>query len=53
MAVERGHHVTVPEAASRVGGQVLLLTQNPRRRELIGIVDWRLSELERLSPNYS
>jgi len=45
---ERGHKVTVLEAASQAGGQVRLAAQNPRRRELIGIVDWRLAELERL-----
>ncbi|WP_284165322.1 FAD-dependent oxidoreductase [Frigidibacter sp. SD6-1] len=48
VAAERGHEVTVLEAADRAGGQVNLLTQNPRRREMIGIVDWRLAELERL-----
>lgn len=48
VAAERGHRVTVLEAASRPGGQINLLTQNPRRREMIGIVDWRLAELERL-----
>lgn len=30
------------------GGQINLLIRNPRRREMIGIIDWRLSELERL-----
>ncbi|WAX94069.1 NADH:flavin oxidoreductase [Aminobacter sp. NyZ550] len=45
---ERGHTVTVLEAASQAGGQIRLAAQNPRRRELIGIVDWRLAELERL-----
>ena len=45
---ERGHKVTVLEASSQAGGQVRLAAQNPRRRELIGIVDWRLAELERL-----
>ncbi|MGR3498628.1 MAG: oxidoreductase [Limimaricola soesokkakensis] len=45
---ERGHDVTVLEAASRPGGQVLLATRNPLRRDLIGIVDWRVAELERL-----
>jgi 2,4-dienoyl-CoA reductase-like NADH-dependent reductase (Old Yellow Enzyme family)/thioredoxin reductase len=48
VAAERGHSVTVLEAASQAGGQVRLAAQNPRRKELIGIVDWRLSELERL-----
>ena len=48
VAAERGHEVTVLEAASQAGGQILLMTKNPRRKEMIGIVDWRLAELERL-----
>ncbi|MCC2690098.1 MAG: N-methylproline demethylase [Rhizobiaceae bacterium] len=48
VAAERGHSVTVLEAAAQAGGQIRLLAQNPRRREMIGIVDWRLAELERL-----
>jgi 2,4-dienoyl-CoA reductase-like NADH-dependent reductase (Old Yellow Enzyme family)/thioredoxin reductase len=48
VAAERGHQVTVLEATSRAGGQVLLLTRAPRRREMIGIVDWRVAELEHL-----
>jgi len=48
VAAERGHSVLVFEAAEQAGGQILLIARSPRRRELIGIVDWRLAELERL-----
>jgi 2,4-dienoyl-CoA reductase-like NADH-dependent reductase (Old Yellow Enzyme family) len=48
VAAERGHRVTLLEAAGKAGGQLLLAARNPRRRELIGIVEWRLAELERL-----
>jgi len=48
VAAERGHAVTVLEASSQPGGQIRLATFNPRRKELIGIVDWRVAELERL-----
>jgi len=48
VAAERGHKVTVLEATSRAGGQIRLLARSPRRREMIGIVDWRLAELEHL-----
>ncbi|WP_375003564.1 FAD-dependent oxidoreductase [Aeromicrobium sp. CTD01-1L150] len=43
---ERGHQVTVLEAADRPGGQVRLAASSPRRRDLIGIVDWRVAEAE-------
>ncbi len=48
VAAERGHSVTVLEAADKAGGQIRMAALNPRRKELIGIVDWRLAELERL-----
>ncbi|HEY4333162.1 MAG TPA: NADH:flavin oxidoreductase [Ilumatobacteraceae bacterium] len=48
VSAERGHRVTVLEAASRAGGQIQLAVRNPRRKDLIGIVDWRVSELARL-----
>jgi N-methyl-L-proline demethylase len=45
---ERGHAVTLFEAQPKLGGQVRLLSQSPRRKELIGLIDWREAELERL-----
>lgn len=44
VAAERGHHVTVFEAQPDPGGQIRLTVQNPRRREMIGIVDWRMAQ---------
>ncbi|KIC15972.1 NADH:flavin oxidoreductase [Leisingera sp. ANG-Vp] len=44
VAAERGHDVTVFEAAGEPGGQVRLTAQNPRRAEMIGIIDWRMSQ---------
>lgn len=48
VCAERGHAVTLLEAAPKAGGQVLLAAQLDLRRDLVGIVDWRVSELERL-----
>ncbi|WP_457660591.1 oxidoreductase [Sinorhizobium medicae] len=45
---ERGHHVVLLEAADRLGGQLVLAAKARLRRDLIGIVDWRVAELERL-----
>ncbi|MTJ04827.1 MAG: NADH:flavin oxidoreductase [Sediminimonas qiaohouensis] len=44
VAAERGHSVTVFEAAADPGGQVRLTAQSPRRREMIGIIDWRMAQ---------
>jgi N-methyl-L-proline demethylase len=41
---ERGHRVVVLEAADAPGGQVRLAATAHRRRDLIGIIDWRISE---------
>ncbi len=41
---ERGHQVLVFEAADIPGGQILLAASARRRRDLIGIVDWRMAE---------
>ena len=44
VAAERGHHVTVFEAADEPGGQVRLLALSKRRSEMIGIIDWRMAQ---------
>jgi len=46
VAAERGHEVVVFEAAARAGGQIMLTAQNPRRREMMGIIDWRVAQCE-------
>lgn len=45
---ERGHEVVLFEAAKELGGQVLIAAKGSWRKDLIGIVDWRVSEIERL-----
>jgi 2,4-dienoyl-CoA reductase-like NADH-dependent reductase (Old Yellow Enzyme family)/thioredoxin reductase len=44
VAAERGHKVTVLEAAADPGGQIRLTARSPRRREMILIIDWRMAQ---------
>ena len=44
VAAERGHNVKVFEAAPQAGGQVLLSARSPRRRDMIGIIEWRMAQ---------
>lgn len=46
VAAERGHAVTVLEASSKAGGQIALTAKSPRRREMLGISDWRVAQCE-------
>jgi 2,4-dienoyl-CoA reductase-like NADH-dependent reductase (Old Yellow Enzyme family)/thioredoxin reductase len=48
VAAERGHSVVLFEAAGKLGGQMLIAVRATWRRDLIGIVDWRVAELQRL-----
>ena len=41
---ERGHDVVLFEANDTPGGQVRLAAMSPRRRDLVGIIDWRIAE---------
>ncbi|WP_047457870.1 NADH:flavin oxidoreductase [Rhizobium rhizogenes] len=47
VAAERGHAVVVFEAANNAGGQIRLTAQSERRREMISIIDWRMSQCEK------
>jgi N-methyl-L-proline demethylase len=44
VAAERGHAIVVFEAADEPGGQVRLTALSPRRREMMGIIDWRMRQ---------
>lgn len=44
VASKRGHQVVVFEAASQPGGQIRLTAQSPRRKEMLGIIDWRMAQ---------
>ncbi len=52
VAAERGHKVTVFEAAPEAGGQVRLIAQTKRRAEMIGITDWRLAQCAALGVEF-
>jgi 2,4-dienoyl-CoA reductase-like NADH-dependent reductase (Old Yellow Enzyme family)/thioredoxin reductase len=44
VAAERGHEVVVFEAAAEPGGQIRLTARSRRRREMMGIIDWRMAQ---------
>jgi hypothetical protein len=48
VCAELGHNVVLFEAADRLGGQLLLGARATWRKDLLGIIDWRKAELERL-----
>jgi thioredoxin reductase len=48
VAAERGHRVTLLEATPQLGGQLLLAARAGWRRDIISVVDWRVSELGHL-----
>jgi NADPH-dependent 2,4-dienoyl-CoA reductase/sulfur reductase-like enzyme len=44
----RGHAVTLFEAGQHPGGQVAIAAKAPRRKEIVGIVDWLKAEIDHL-----
>ncbi|OBZ95749.1 N-methylproline demethylase [Pararhizobium polonicum] len=52
VTAERGHDVVVFEAANNPGGQIRLTAQSERRREMISIIDWRMSQCQKLGVTF-
>jgi len=52
VAASRGHNVTVFEAADQPGGQLRLTAQSHRKKEMMGIIDWRMAECSTLGVNF-
>ncbi|MBM3525824.1 MAG: FAD-dependent oxidoreductase, partial [Alphaproteobacteria bacterium] len=48
VAASRGHAVTLFEAGSRLGGQILLAAKASWRRDMIAIADWLANEVSAL-----
>ena len=47
VASERGHQVTLAEASSRLGGQFRLAGMQPRRAQILDLIDWYEGQLEK------
>ena len=52
VASARGHEVTVFEAAGEPGGQIRVTAGLKRRREILGIVEWRVAQCEALGVHF-
>lgn len=48
VAAERGHKVTLAEAAPRIGGQFRLAGEQPRRAQITDFIDWYDTQLGKL-----
>ncbi|MGB3315794.1 MAG: NADH:flavin oxidoreductase [Albidovulum sp.] len=48
VATERGHDVVLFEATDRLGGQIALAAKGTTRRQIWGVADWLIGEVERI-----
>ncbi len=48
----RGHEVVVLEADTTYGGQVQIAARSERRRDLVGIVDWRYQQCKKRNVDF-
>jgi 2,4-dienoyl-CoA reductase-like NADH-dependent reductase (Old Yellow Enzyme family)/pyruvate/2-oxoglutarate dehydrogenase complex dihydrolipoamide dehydrogenase (E3) component len=53
VSAERGHAVTVFEAADQPGGQIRLTAQDERRREMTSIIAWRFDQCEKRGVSFN
>ena len=51
IASERGHEVIIFEAASDPGGQIRLCAKSKRRKDMMGIIDWRMDQCSKKNVN--
>ena len=49
VCAERGHNVIVFEATNSAGGQINLICRSNKRKDMIGIIDWRLEICKKLN----
>jgi len=52
VASQRGHAVTLFEAMDQPGGQIRLTAQSHRKKEMIGLIDWRMAECSAAGVNF-
>jgi len=52
IASERGHEVVIFEAASDPGGQVRLCAKSKRRKDMMGIINWRMEQCTKKNVNF-
>lgn len=48
VAAERGHRVILAEASARLGGNFLLAGQQPRRAQILDLIEWYERQLQKL-----
>src|SRR5215469_17834999 len=48
VAAERGHQVTLAEASDKLGGQFRLAGLQPRRAQILDLLQWYEGQLEKL-----
>jgi len=53
VAADRGHNVVVFEAASDPGGQIKLSAKSKRRKDMLGIVDWRMEQCSKKNVKFN